>query len=74
MEVIFGIPGIHMSGIITALRDEPRIRMITTRHEQAAAHMADGYARVSGKPGVILVVPGDRPSPPPPHRCPTPAA
>ena len=37
VEVIFGIPGIHMSGIITALRDEPRIRMITTRHEQAAA-------------------------------------
>ena len=32
--------------------------MITTRHEQAAAHMADGYARVSGKPGVVLVVPG----------------
>ena len=58
VEVIFGIPGIQMSGIITALRDEPRIRMITTRHEQAAAHMADGYARVSGKPGVILVVPG----------------
>ena len=58
VEVIFGIPGIHMSGIITALRDEPRIRMITTRHEQAAAHMADGYARVSGKPGVILEVPG----------------
>ncbi len=58
VEFIFGIPGIHMSGIITALRDEPRIRMITTRHEQAAAHMADGYARVSGKPGVILVVPG----------------
>ena len=74
VEVIFGIPGIHMSGIISALRDEPRIRMITTRHEQAATHMADGYARVSGKPGVILVVPGDRPSPPPPHRCPTPAA
>ena len=58
VEVVFGIPGIHMSGIITALRDEPRIRMITTRTRQAAAHMADGYARVSGKPGVILVIPG----------------
>ncbi len=58
VEVVFGIPGIHMSGIITALRDEPRIRMITTRHEAAATHMADGYARVSGKPGVILVIPG----------------
>ncbi|MDE2867706.1 MAG: thiamine pyrophosphate-binding protein [Chloroflexota bacterium] len=58
VDVVFGIPGIHMSGIIAALRDHPGIRMITTRHEQAAAHMADGYARVSGKPGVVLVVPG----------------
>ena len=58
VEVVFGIPGIHMSGIIAALRDEPRIRMVTTRNESAAAHMADGYARVSGKPGVTLVVPG----------------
>ena len=58
VEVVFGIPGIHMSGIIAALRDEPDIRTITTRHEQGAAHMADGYSRVSGKPGVVLVVPG----------------
>ena len=58
VEVIFGIPSIHMSGIIAALRDEPGIRMITTRHEQGAAHMADGYARVSGKPGVTLLGPG----------------
>ncbi len=58
VEVVFGIPGIHMSGIITALRDEPEIRMVTTRHEAGAAHMADGYARASGKPGVVLTVPG----------------
>lgn len=58
VEVVFGIPGIHMSGIITALRDEPSIRMVTTRHEAGAAHMADGYARAAGKPGVVLVVPG----------------
>ncbi len=58
VEVIFGIPGIHMSGIMAALRDDSRIRMITTRHEAAASHMADGYARVSGNPGVVLVVPG----------------
>ena len=58
VEVVFGIPGIHMSGIIIALRDEPSIRMITTRHEAGATHMADGYARASGKPGVALVVPG----------------
>ena len=58
VEVVFGIPGIHMSGTVVALRDEPDIRLITTRHEQGAAHMADGYARVAGKPGVAFVVPG----------------
>ncbi len=58
VEVVFGIPGIQIYGIIAALRDEPGIRMITTRHEQATTYMADGYARASGKPGVALVVPG----------------
>ena len=58
VEVVFGIPGIQMYGIIAALRGEPGIRMITPRHEQAATYMADGYARASGKPGVALVVPG----------------
>ena len=58
VEVVFGIPGIHMSGTVVALRDEPGIRTITTRHEAGATHMADGYARASGKPGVALVVPG----------------
>ena len=58
VEVVFGIGGIHMSGILVALHDEPAIRLITTRHEQGAACMADGYARVSGNPGVALVVPG----------------
>ena len=47
-----------MYGIVAAIRDEPGIRMITTRHEQATTYMADGYARASGKPGVALVVPG----------------
>ncbi len=58
VEVVFGIPGIHMSGTVVALRDEPGIRNITTRHEAGATHMADGYARSSGKPGVAMVVPG----------------
>ena len=58
VDVVFGIPGIQIYGIIAALRDEPGIRMITTRHEQATTYMADGYARASGKPGVALVVPG----------------
>ena len=58
VEIVFGIGGIHTSGIIAGIRDAPGIRLITTRHEQGAAHMADGYARASGKPGVVLVVPG----------------
>ena len=58
VEVVFGIPGIQIYGIIAAIRDEPGLRMITTRHEQATTYMADGYARASGKPGVALVVPG----------------
>ena len=58
VEVVFGIPGIQTYGIVAALRDEPAIRMISTRHEQAATYMADGYARTSGKPGVACVVPG----------------
>ncbi len=58
VEVVFGIPGIQIYGVIAGLREEPDIRMITTRHEQASTYMADGYARASGKPGVALVVPG----------------
>ncbi|MDE2937495.1 MAG: thiamine pyrophosphate-binding protein [Chloroflexota bacterium] len=58
VEVIFGIPGIQIYGIVAGLRDEPGIRIIAPRHEQATTFMADGYARASGKPGVALVVPG----------------
>ena len=56
--IVFGLPGIQIYGIVVAIRDEPGIRMITTRHEQATTYMADGYSRASGKPGVALVVPG----------------
>ncbi len=58
VEVIFGIPGVQMYGIIAAIRDEPGIRMITTRSEMSTTHMADGYARAGGRAGVALVVPG----------------
>jgi acetolactate synthase-1/2/3 large subunit len=58
VDVIFGLPGVQMYGIIDALREEPGIRMITARHEGTTTYMADGYARATGKPGVALVVPG----------------
>jgi acetolactate synthase-1/2/3 large subunit len=58
VRVIFGLPGVQLYGAVAALRDEPRIRTITTRHEQATTYMADGYARAGGGVGVALVVPG----------------
>ena len=58
VEVVFGLPGVQIMDIFDALYDEPGIRMVLTRHEQATTYMADGYARTTGKPGVALVVPG----------------
>ena len=53
VEVIFGLCGHTNIAFIDALH-KSNIRFIITRHEQVAAHMADGYARVTGKPGVML--------------------
>jgi acetolactate synthase-1/2/3 large subunit len=58
VNVVFGVPGLQLYGILAALRREPAIRLIGTRHEQATAYMADGYARAGGRTGVGLVVPG----------------
>ncbi len=58
VSVVFGIPGTHNLAIYDALHGRPELRHITTRHEQGAAYMADGYARASGKVGVCLTVTG----------------
>lgn len=58
VDVIFGIPGIHNLAIYDALYADERVRLVTTRDERGAAHMADGYARATGRPGVCLTVPG----------------
>jgi acetolactate synthase I/II/III large subunit len=58
VRVIFGLPGVQLYGVLAALREEPRMRFITTRHEQATGYMADGYARAGGGFGTALVVPG----------------
>ncbi len=55
---IFGIPGGAVIPVYDALYDERDIRHILTRHEQGAAHAADGYARVTGRPGVCLTTSG----------------
>jgi acetolactate synthase-1/2/3 large subunit len=57
-RVVFGLPGVQLYGVMAALRDEPAVRFITTRHEQATTYMADGYARAGGEFGTALVVPG----------------
>lgn len=57
VECIFGLPGGNAIPIFDALYDSP-IKLILTRHEQGATHMADGYARATGKPGVALVTSG----------------
>ncbi len=53
VEVIFGLCGHTVVGFLDAL-SKSKIRYITSRHEQVSAHMADGYARATGKPGVLL--------------------
>ena len=45
VRVIFGLPGVQLYHALDGLAQEPGIRFITTRHEQATAYMADGYAR-----------------------------
>ena len=58
VEVVFGVPGVQIMYIYDAFYSNPDVQIITTRHEQTAAFMADGYARSTGKIGVALVVPG----------------
>ena len=57
VEYIFGLPGGAAIPIFDALVDSP-VKLILTRHEQGATHMADGFARSTGRPGVVLVTSG----------------
>jgi len=57
VEYIFGYPGGAAIPIFDAIYDSS-IELILVRHEQGATHMADGYARATGKPGVVLVTSG----------------
>ena len=58
VEVVFGYPGGAVLPIYDALFEHSRIKHILVRHEQAATHAAEGYARSTGKPGVVLVTSG----------------
>lgn len=58
VEVVFGYPGGAVLPIYDAIFKQKKIRHILVRHEQAATHAAEGYARSTGKPGVVLVTSG----------------
>ncbi len=58
VEFVFGYPGGAVLPIYDALFSDERIRHILVRHEAGAAHAAEGYARATGKPGVVLVTSG----------------
>ncbi len=58
VEFIFGYPGGANLPIYQHLPEHPRLKHILVRHEQGAAHMADGYARACGKPGVVFATSG----------------
>jgi len=58
VEFIFGYPGGAVLPIYDELKNHPTVKHILVRHEQGAGHAAEGYARSSGKPGVVLVTSG----------------
>lgn len=59
VEKVFGVPGIQLDYAVDGLaQHRGSIEFVVARHEQGAAYMADGYARVADRPGVCLVVPG----------------
>jgi acetolactate synthase-1/2/3 large subunit len=58
VDTIFGYPGGVVLNIYDVLHQQRSVRHILTKHEQGAVHAADGYARASGKPGVVLVTSG----------------
>ncbi|MCB0299599.1 MAG: acetolactate synthase large subunit, partial [Calditrichaeota bacterium] len=58
VDTIFGYPGGVVLSVYDELYKHPELRHIFIRHEQGGTHAADGYARATGKPGVILVTSG----------------
>ncbi|WP_077036900.1 biosynthetic-type acetolactate synthase large subunit [Pelomonas sp. KK5] len=58
VDTVFGYPGGAVLPIYDALHGEPRLRHILVRHEQAAVHAAQGYARTTGRVGVVIVTSG----------------
>ncbi|KAK7021241.1 acetolactate synthase [Favolaschia claudopus] len=58
VKQVFGYPGGAILPVFDAIYNSPHFEFVLPRHEQGAGHMAEGYARISGKPGVVLVTSG----------------
>ena len=58
VEIVFGFPGGAIIGVYDALVDLSDIKHVLVRHEQGATHAAEGYAKATGKPGVVIVTSG----------------
>lgn len=58
VDTVFGYPGGAILPVYDAIHDSKSFNFVLPRHEQGAGHMAEGYARASGKPGVVLVTSG----------------
>jgi acetolactate synthase-1/2/3 large subunit len=58
VEIVFGYPGGAIIGVYDALVDLSDIKHVLVRHEQGATHAAEGYAKATGKPGVVIVTSG----------------
>jgi acetolactate synthase-1/2/3 large subunit len=58
VDTVFGYPGGVLLGVYDELHKRPELRHLLVRHEQGGTHAADGYARATGKPGVVLVTSG----------------
>ncbi|SCU78444.1 LAME_0A04522g1_1 [Lachancea meyersii CBS 8951] len=58
VDTVFGYPGGAILAVYDAIHDSEYFNFVLPRHEQGAGHMAEGYARASGKPGVVLVTSG----------------
>ena len=58
VDTVFGYPGGAVLPLYDTLYNHPTIKHVLVRHEQAATHAAEGYARSTGKPGVVLVTSG----------------
>ena len=58
VDTVFGYPGGAVLPLYDALHHQPRLRHVLVRHEQAAVHAAQGYARTTGRVGVVFVTSG----------------